>query len=292
MTYRIALTADLHFGVRPDVDERATLPLVQALLHNPPDLLVLAGDIGAAEEFDRCLSLFDPLPSRKALVPGNHDIWVLSNDARGDSRDVYEHHLPRIASRHGFHILDLGPLFLPEVQLAIVGMMNWYDYSWSVDRLRNLLPDWEVRLKTKRFLRGRHNDANYVRWSFDDISFTRYALDRFTQQLLEATERFPTIAIFHHPPFRSLNYPRDPGDDPDGLLWEAFSGNAGLEALLASKAEHIPFAFCGHTHYARDGMLGPIRGHNIGGDYHFKRLLRLHWPRGELTTQVFAPDEE
>src|SRR5262249_19178813 len=152
---RIAVTADLHFGSRHPSGNRATLNLAARLAEDPPDLLLLAGDIGAGDDFDRCLSLFAKLPSRKAAVPGNHDIWVRTDDPRGDSLDVYDRHLPAVCQSHGFNYLDRGPLVLPESDLAVVGTMNWYDYTWDNDLLRKAAPnDWADRLRTKRFTRG------------------------------------------------------------------------------------------------------------------------------------------
>ena len=58
--------------------------------------------------------------------------------------------------------------------------------------------------------------------------------------------------------------------------------------LLAEHGERIPIALCGHTHFAREGRLGPTRGYNIGGDYHFKRLLRFDWPLGEVRATEFG----
>src|SRR5689334_20338116 len=111
---RIAVTADLHWGTRHAAGREATLALAEHLMQNPPDLLILAGDIGAGDEFAGCLDLFDALPGVKALIPGNHDVWVLPDDERGDSLDVYARHLPRVCERFGFHYLDAGPLILPD----------------------------------------------------------------------------------------------------------------------------------------------------------------------------------
>src|SRR5262249_59372050 len=81
---RLAIPADLHWGIRPAGDA-ATRLLLDFLRAAPPDLLVLAGDVGAGDEFDPCLALFDDLSCRKALVPGNHDIWVADGDPPPDS---------------------------------------------------------------------------------------------------------------------------------------------------------------------------------------------------------------
>jgi predicted phosphohydrolase len=287
--FTVALTADLHFGTRHSAGQHSTYELVKDLRANPPDLLILAGDIGAGDEFERCLALFDDLPGQKALVPGNHDIWVRTDDERGDSLKVYREHLPRLAANHGFHYLDADPLVLPDVGFAVVGSMNWYDYSWGVDKLPALAPDWKDRLRTKRFVRGRHNDANFVRWNLDDGRFTHALATTMEAHLERALRWVPSaIVVTHHPPFRGLNYPKQEPIGLDGVLWEAFSGNTAVEKLLEANAARIPFAFCGHTHFAREARLGTIRGINIGGDYHFKRLVRLDWPTGALRTTQFG----
>ena len=230
--FNVALTADLHYGPRHPAGAAATRDLLADLHTTPPDLLILAGDIGAGDEFERCLEQFESLPCQKALVPGNHDIWVRHEDERGDSLSVYRDHLPRIAAAHGFHYLDNEPLILPDVGLAVVGSINWYDYSWSLDRLPAASADWRERLQTKRFQRGRHNDANYVRWELDDEHFTRDVVATVASNLTRALSWVPAaLLVTHHPPFRGLNYPRKEPVDLDGLLWEAFSGNRTLEQL-------------------------------------------------------------
>jgi 3',5'-cyclic AMP phosphodiesterase CpdA len=287
---RLAVTADLHWGHRRG--DEATLLLCDFLREKPPDVLVLAGDVGTAQHFEECLGLFDRLSCRKALVPGNHDIWVEEDDARGDSLQVYHEHLPRLCAEHGFHYLDHGPLLLPEAGLALVGTMNWYDYSWSIDQLREQLPDWEWRLRHKTFSRGRHNDARFVRWPLDDVRFTAEVVAVFEGQLAATLDLTPqAVVVTHHPPFYGLNFPRSEPPTEDGLLWDAFAGNAALEAVLVRYADRVPFAFCGHTHRARANQLGPVRGYNIGGDYHFKRLLLLDWPTGTVVEHTFGDPE-
>ena len=77
---------------------------------------------------------------------------------------------------------------------------------------------------------------------------------------------------------------------PDELLWLAFSGNALLEEVLRRQAGRVPLAFCGHTHWAREAEFHGVRGFNVGGDYHFKRLLRLDWPAGTVAATEFGTD--
>lgn len=287
----IAITADLHYGSRHSNGHQSTLKLVADLVEQPPDLLILAGDIGTRDDFARCLKLFEKLPCRKALVPGNHDVWVEFDDRRGDSWKLYDERLPRISADHGFHYLDRGPMLLPEADLAIVGSMNWYDYTWAIEALRAEVPDWEERVQNKRFRRGMHNDANFVRWSFTDTTFTEHVVEAFSQQL-EAVSTNHIIVVTHHPTFRQLNHPMQSPPEMDDLLWLAFSGNEGLEDAITNHARRIRYAFCGHTHYALKGDWLGIHGYNIGGDYHFKRLLRLEWPSGMIAAKEFRIGED
>ncbi|HZY83615.1 MAG TPA: metallophosphoesterase, partial [Gemmataceae bacterium] len=250
----------------------------------------LAGDVGAGGHFAECLRLFASLPCRKALVPGNHDIWVEADDPRGDSLEVYRDHLPRVCAENGFAYLDAGPLLLPEAGLALAGGMNWYDYSWSLEALKRAAPDWEERLRTKRFSRGRHNDARFVRWPLDDVSFTAQAVRTLAEHLNQAFAAVGrAVVVTHHPPVYGLSFPRDhPPATVDELLWDAFAGNRATEELLTAHHERIPFVFCGHTHREREHTFHGTRGYNVGGDYHYKRLLLLDWPAGEVVAHQFG----
>ena len=90
---RIAVTADLHWGHHARGVE-ATRLLVSFLESQPPDVLVLAGDIGTGVLFEDCLAQFAAVACRKALVPGNHDVWVQPEGER-DSLTLYREDLPR-----------------------------------------------------------------------------------------------------------------------------------------------------------------------------------------------------
>jgi 3',5'-cyclic AMP phosphodiesterase CpdA len=280
---RIAVTADLHWGIN-EAGDAATRRLIGELYTDRPDLVIIAGDVGAGDEFEPALALFDGLDCRKALVPGNHDVWVTEDDRRGDSLAVYREHLPGLSAAHGFHYLDHGPL--PLADLTVVGSMNWYDYSWADPAaLAAAFPDWHDRLRTKRFTMGRLNDARFVRWLHDDGTFTAEVVRTFDAQLTGTTGA--VVAVTHHPPFRGLNFPRSGPPTPDGLLWDAFAGNKAMEDVLARQASRVRFVFCGHTHRARAGTLGEIRGYNVGSDYPFKRLLTLDWPAGAIGERTF-----
>jgi predicted phosphohydrolase len=288
MPLTVAVTADLHWGHRLGQEE--TRQLAAFVHQKTPDVLILAGDIGTGPLFADCLDLFADLTCRKLLVPGNHDLWVRTDDADLDSLLMYEQVLPRLAAERGFTMLDNGPLILPEHDLAIAGSINWYDYSWGVDAIRERFPGEEHRLQSKRFPRGRHNDAVFVRWPLDDVRFAARVVTALDQHLDEALARVGrTIVVTHHPPYYDLGFPRSgPPVELESFLWDAFCGNRTLEESLTRRADRIAFAFCGHTHRERESALGGIRGYNIGGDYHFKRLLWLEWPAGTIAAHVFG----
>lgn len=285
---RLAITADLHWGHRKG--REPTELLVRHLLESPPEVLILAGDVGTAEFFEQCLELFAELDCRKVVLPGNHDLWVPLEEERFDSLELYEKILPEISRRQGFHYLDQEPLTFPEANLALVGGINWYDYSWSLEQIRQHFPQEEDRLKSKRFSRGKHNDANFVRWHLDDQSFTAQVRDRLHRHLeAVAGSGRRVLVVTHHPPIYPLGFPNPVEPmDLDRLLWDAFCGNVGVERLLQEYASQIAFAFCGHTHRAREVLWEGIRGYNIGGDYHFKRLLELDWPEGTVRESTFG----
>jgi 3',5'-cyclic AMP phosphodiesterase CpdA len=286
---KIAITADLHFGHNRLGDE-ATQLMREQLQSQPPDLLLLGGDIGTDDHFGECLQAFRDLPCPKAVVPGNHDIWVADDDHRGDSLAVYQKHLPDLCKLHEYHYLDHGPMILPDAKLAIVGSMNWYDYSWSLERLKAEIPDWQWHLERKAFTRGRHNDGRFVRWPTDDIAFTREAVARLERHLVQSLAQVEhALVMTHHPAFHGLTFQRgEPAKGLDELLWEALSGNHALETVLASHADRLSLIVSGHTHRETEARLGPARGINIGGDYHFKRMLVLDWPSGAIETFVFG----
>ena len=133
-----------------------------------------------------------------------------------------------------------------------------------------------------------HNDANFVRWPLNDQSFTDRVVTKLLADLdamLEQVSR--AIVVVHHPPVRGLLFAAQKPLSLDALLWRAFSGNTRLEAALTERASRIPFVFCGHTHSAGTCNVNGMRGINVGGDYHFKRLIWLDWPSGEVSEEEF-----
>jgi 3',5'-cyclic AMP phosphodiesterase CpdA len=70
---RIAQLTDIHFG---DENAAAVQGVLEHLIADPPDAIVLTGDLtrqGAEPEFAAAKAWADSLPGRVIVVPGNHD---------------------------------------------------------------------------------------------------------------------------------------------------------------------------------------------------------------------------
>ncbi len=283
---RIAVTADLHWGhdAQGDSASRELVRQVEAL---SPDLFILAGDVGVHGHWEECLALFSALDAVRLVLPGNHDVWTTQPTPA--SLDLYERRLPESAARHGFHYLDREPYLAPDGRTAVIGSMNWYDYSFADPALEAEVPGAAAMYPRKLFPRGRHNDGRYVRFGLSDAEFTSRVVDRFRRHLAELPGEVERVVVAqHHPPVRELFYPT-PITSVDGRFWMAYTGNRAMqEAVLADP--RISHVFCGHTHAACEATVAGKRCLNVGGNYGWKRLLLVDTASGEEQAWEFGRD--
>ncbi len=317
---RLAVTADLHWGLSARGDA-ATRALAHQVVELVPDAFAIAGDVGEGREFGRCLALFAPLDCSRLLVPGNHDLWnrVPSPDF---SLQLYERELPRLAREAGFRYLDHEPFLWrrdtsgPEPQPgppdpgsgdlsgtssasrllaghaeAVLGSINWYDYSFADPALAKEFPDIRERYRRKLFPGGWHNDGRFVRLGMSDGEFTGRLVDVARWQLgnLPATVA-RVVMIQHHPPVRQLFYP-SPLTTLDQRFWLAYTGNRRMQRLVLGEPR-ITTLLCGHTHAHCSATVRDKRCLNIGGDYDWKRLLLLDTETGAVEWWDFGRDGE
>jgi predicted phosphohydrolase len=274
---RLAVTADLHWGHSRRGDA-ATRLLVRQVVEAAPDAFAIAGDVGEGRYFGQCLALFQDLSCPRLVVPGNHDLWTRLPG--GSSLYLYERRLPEAAAEHGFQYLEAGPFVVPEEREAVVGSINWYDYSFADPDLNTEYPDTERMYRAKLFPDAVHNDGRFVELGMSDEEFTGRVVRRFKEQLAglpPTVER--VVAIQHHPPVRALFYP-GPVRSVQGRFWLAYTGNRRMqEAVFADP--RITTAICGHTHAAMEVTMAGRRCLNIGGDYDWKRLLLIDTETGQ-----------
>jgi 3',5'-cyclic AMP phosphodiesterase CpdA len=273
---RFAVTADLHWGHSEGAP--AAEALARRVVELAPDAFIIAGDVGTGEHFGGCLSLFAPLSCVRLVVPGNHDLWT--SQPAPASLALYEQRLPRVAAEHGFHYLDLQPFLAPGGREAVVGSINWYDYSFADPSLEEEFPSARAMYEGKLFPRGRHNDGRFVRLGMTDAEFTERVVAHFREQLAALPPEVERIVVVqHHPPVRELFYPR-PATTMEGRFWPAYTGNRRMqEAVLADP--RVATVICGHTHAYCAAEVRGKRCRNIGGDYAWKRLLLLDTDTGE-----------
>lgn len=280
---RIAVTADLHWGMSHPGD-RATWALVERAAELRPDVFAIAGDVGEGAEWFKCLGLFRDLDCVKLVTPGNHDLWVRDGLAQ-TSIERYERRLPKWSAEHGFHYLDREPWV--SGGLAVVGSINWYDYSFADPELEQALPDVRQMYREKRFPRGQHNDGRFVTLGMSDEAFTAQVVERFERHLAGLPEAVAqAIVIQHHPPVRELFYPTLL-TAVDQKVWLAYTGNRRMQDAVLRDAR-IRTVFCGHTHAACEAEVQGRRCINIGGDYDFKRLVLFDTETGDTETFSFG----
>jgi len=274
---RLAVTADLHWGLDPRGDA-ASRDLARAVEDLAPDAFAIAGDVGEGEAFAHCLALFERLECDRLVVPGNHDVW-----ARGvtfDSLELYESELPRIAAESGFHYLDQRPYHSASSGTTVVGSINWYDYSFADPAVLDEHADAPEMYRRKLFPTGVHNDGRFVRFGLTDEAFTERVVGTVERQLRELPDSVERVVVIqHHPPVRELFYPTALTSTYQ-RFWLAYTGNRRMQEVVL-RDPRIRTLVCGHTHATCEAEVAGKRCLNIGGDYHFKRLLLLDTETGE-----------
>lgn len=282
---RVLATADLHYEF-PEHRERVDA-LAAEMCRAGGDVLALAGDTFAHDLalLERCLRLFEPFHGERLLVAGNHDLWT----RQGDSFALYDRLIPEAARACGFHDLDAGPRVLGDV--AFVGTIGWYDYSFRDDRLGVPLRFYEHKvapgyaLHDPAFARlvadtadiapaglranSRWMDGAMIRWGFTDPAFNQLTLERLAAQLaaVEAQAR-TVVAVTHHIPFPEMLQRKH---DPTWAFGNAFMGSVGLGQTLV-RCPKVRHAVCGHSHSLERREVGAVRAVNVGCTYRMKRF--------------------
>jgi len=279
LAQRLVVTADLHFGARPQGDE-ATRELAAVACASGADVLAVAGDVAApsADAFAACLDLFEAFPGAKLLVPGNHDVWI--SDGGGSSERKYLEELPALARERGFHMLDGRPAVVGRV--GFIGSIGWYDYTFRS-------PTLEVDEDCYRAGRWPGvcvwNDSRFVNWRWSDAQFLQHCLDGLRRSYEQAASGAEVVvAILHHLPFRELLYESRTAADEFSL---AFMGSQRLGELLLEFPK-LRYVACGHRHGPGACRRGGIDAFTVGSTYETKRLIELDVASGERRAWSFG----
>jgi hypothetical protein len=216
------------------------------------------------------------------FVAGNHELWTHGDD----SYAIFSEQLPRRVRDLGWHWLETDPFIADDV--AIVGSVGWYDYSFALPSLgiphrfyaEKISPGAAERYSqyarlfeiaddiptVARELTARWNDGKFVKLHRTDEAFVQEILDRLANQLTALSDKRRVVACIHHLPFRELLPP------PHSAQWDfakAFLGSERIGQLLL-KFPNIHDVFCGHSHLPMTANIDYLNAVNIGSGYRWK----------------------
>ena len=289
---RVAAVSDLHFGQ----DVCAAQVAVDQLASCDADIRIVAGDLGSSKKsILNALSTLKQCPKPLLIVAGNHDLWVTEHD-EDDSEERFKWFVAKV-KEFGFWALDEEPFVAGEV--AFVGSVGWYDYSFRRrdppsdglviitrygEKRWEQLTDKDYSAKfisyilasdlaanpyappeTRVYQTG-WNDGRFIRWRFSDKAFQRLCLKRLKRQLKRVKKLKTVVAVTHHIPFRDFLVM---ANDPRWDFIHAFQGADGLGALLL-RYRNVRYSICGHTHRGGTATIPrrnapPITAFNVSG---------------------------
>ncbi|MFW9849791.1 MAG: metallophosphoesterase [Candidatus Thorarchaeota archaeon] len=235
---RIAAISDIH--IRSDGKDEALIQAINQKLEDiSPDVLIIAGDIShdiyLLEETLMKLKISD---AACLYVAGNHDVWFEEEKGLGSLRK-YSTLIGEACERAGFQHLPDHPLIKDDI--AFVGSLGWYDYSFK----RDDLDISEETYADKHWKEFYWRDYYTIDWSYTDEEVTalfnsklQYDLDILPNQVSKI------VYVSHHLPFKSLTLYRD------SLPWDFFSAFMGSESTgnLLLNDERVILTISGHSH--------------------------------------------
>jgi 3',5'-cyclic AMP phosphodiesterase CpdA len=288
---RLLITADLHYNHARS--KTVADDLIDRINAQQFDVLILVGDTAVADgdSLEKCLVKFN-FPGPKLFVAGNHELWTHSDD----SYAIFTQSLPERVKNLGWHWLEGNPFIAGEV--AIVGSVGWYDYSFAVKELgipnrfyaakvspgaaerftqfAGLFDQTDDILPIAREIIARWNDGKFIKLHRSDEMFLQELLDSLHQQLTSVAAIPHVVACIHHLPFRELLPP------PHSAQWDfvkAYLGSQRIGQLLLA-FENIKHVFCGHSHLPMEKEIAGIKAVNIGSGYRHKTYKILTIPTG------------
>jgi len=287
---RVIATADLHY--EREESRQETLRLAGDMLGRGADALMILGDTFAFDALclEECLSLFSAFSGLKLICAGNHDLWT--NDCTWGARRIMEERMAPVAARFGFHLLDLGPLFVGDV--GFVGGCGWYDYQFREERLGVPLAFYRLKMGPGAVHRmdpghvmdlpwseieERHfgigavwMDGFRVRWGADDQTVAAGCVERLRADLAKAPSGCRAVVCgTHHIPFEQMVTRKT---SPDWAFGNAFMGSPDFGRALLENGL-VKAAVFGHSHQPGRAVIGGVEAVNVGSTYRAKRFVEL-----------------
>lgn len=283
---RVLITSDLHYNKpksRLLADE-----LIDRMNSAGGDVLLVVGDtaVDDGDAFEQCLGRFR-FKGPKLVVAGNHELWTRGPDSYRLLKETW----PRRAAAIGWQWIQELPFIAGDV--AIVGSVGWYDYSFAQPSLgiprrfyqHKISPGAAERFEEFRFLFdppddispharetvARWNDGKFVKLGRSDEQFLAELNQQLDAQLQTLRDKRQIIAAIHHLPFRQLLPP------PHSAQWDfakAYLGSDSIGQVLL-KYPNVAYTFCGHSHRRDQATIGHIHAENIESGYRMKNYVTL-----------------
>lgn len=291
---RILFTADIHLR-GSDVRSAVLAALAEAVSHESPDAVVVAGDIGSPIHATRQLRALREAVGERALAfsLGNHDFWLDPGEhARFSTLD-------QIITRYWkWPAQDVGAVLLDRESMdcgdfAIVGGYGHFDLGLAEPNLR--VRYTEVTEST--YLSGGIDGLFWNDFQFIPNCTQRVKAEAAKQaagvarRLGAAIRRKKRVVVAMHTcPWRELNGHPLRNDERDILA--AYSGNSLVGSELQRRAKWIDLVVCGHTHMpVLERTLHGIPALNIGADYGIFRGI-LYDSESRTIQWLGAPSED
>jgi Icc-related predicted phosphoesterase len=289
---RILATADLHYNHGKST--RLADELIDRMNQMDFDVLLVIGDTATSDgdALERCLARFE-FDGPKLFVAGNHELWTRGDD----SYRLFKEELPRRVRDIGWQWLESDPFISDEV--AIVGSIGWYDYSFAQEQLgiprrfyeqkvspggadqlnkfRHLLEVADDVPPHAREIFARWNDGQFVKLHRNDEAFLDELLRDLSRQL-ESLPNREVIAAIHHLPFAQL---LPPSHNAQWDFAKAYLGAAKMGDLLL-QYPNVSTLLCGHSHFAAQAQVGHTHALNIGSGYRAKQCVMIEAQRGQV----------
>lgn len=281
MLMRLLVTADLHYN-HPRSRKLAE-SLIEQMNHAGGDVLLVVGDTAASDSdaMEQCLSRFR-FPGPKLFVAGNHELWTHGPD----SYEIIQQTLPSRIRAMGWHWLQTEPFVAAEV--AIVGNIGWYDYSFAPPDLEITRRFYEAKIspgaaeylgqplgevsERARQVVARWNDGKFVKLHRTDDAFLEELLGLLKSQLDSLREIPHVVAAVHHIPLPELLPPRR---YPQLDFARAYLGSPKIGQLIR-QYPNVRTLLCGHSHFPAETQVDQIHAINIGSGYRAKAFRELN----------------
>ncbi len=244
--------SDLHIG------HETNLQALQAVPHHPHDWLILGGDVcETEEELEACLHITTQRFARVFWVPGNHELWTLSESPSAPRGEAKYRRLVELCRRYGVSSPEDEYVKWPGPGPActIVPQFTLYDYSFRGDAVpRDLPADEAVDYSRQRGIVCADEDLLHSDPYPDRAAWCRERI-RYSEQRLEEQMRSgdtgPFVLINHYPLREEIaGLPAI----PPFILW---CGSRATEDWHRRFPVHT-VAF-GHIHIRRDRRIDGVR---------------------------------